>query len=98
MINKVAGLIAGMIIIILFAYVISVFVVHGIERESSVIGTLIGYSPIGIESQMADASGAAHQLYRCIRTVYLYAHCHAGTGLLCHVQHGRKRKCQGYQI
>lgn len=39
-INKYAGLVAGVIIIILFAYVISVFVVHGIERESSVIGAL----------------------------------------------------------
>ena len=39
-INKVGGLIAGAIIMILFTYVISVFVVHGIERESSVIGTL----------------------------------------------------------
>lgn len=39
-INKVGGLIAGAIIMILFTYVISVFVVHGIERESSVIGVL----------------------------------------------------------
>ena len=85
-INKYAGLVAGVIIIILFAYVISVFVVHGIERESSVIGalyalgvkrndllrhyltlpvcvtmlfsalgTVIGYSPIGVQNQMADA-------------------------------------------
>lgn len=85
-INKYAGLVAGVIIIILFAYVISVFVVHGIERESSVIGalyalgvkrndllrhyltlpvcvtmlfsvlgTVIGYSPIGVQTQMADS-------------------------------------------
>lgn len=39
-INKVAGLIAGIIVIILFTYVISVFVIHGIEKESSVIGSL----------------------------------------------------------
>lgn len=39
-INKAAGLLAGVIIIILFAYVISVFVVHTIEKESQVIGTL----------------------------------------------------------
>lgn len=39
-INKVGGLVAGVIIIILFAYVISMFVIHGIERESSVIGAL----------------------------------------------------------
>lgn len=36
--NKSAGLLAGIIILILFTYVISVFVVHQIERESSVIG------------------------------------------------------------
>lgn len=39
-INKVAGLIAGIIAMILFTYVISVFVIHGIEKESSVIGSL----------------------------------------------------------
>lgn len=39
-INKLAGLIAGIIIIVLFTYVISVFVIHEIERESSVIGAL----------------------------------------------------------
>ncbi len=39
-INKVAGMAAGVIIMILFAYVISVFVVHGIEQESGVIGVL----------------------------------------------------------
>lgn len=39
-INKLAGLIAGVIVMILFTYVISVFVIHGIEKESSVIGAL----------------------------------------------------------
>lgn len=39
-INKVCGLIAGVIVMVLFTYVISVFVIHGIERESSVIGAL----------------------------------------------------------
>lgn len=39
-INKVAGLIAGVIVMILFTYVISVFVIHGIEQESNIIGTL----------------------------------------------------------
>ncbi len=34
------GIFAGAIIFILLAYVISVFVVHSIERESSIIGTL----------------------------------------------------------
>lgn len=39
-VNKFAGLAAGVIIMVLFTYVISVFVVHGIEKESSMIGTL----------------------------------------------------------
>lgn len=39
-INKLGGLIAGVIVMILFTYVISVFVIHGIEKESSVIGAL----------------------------------------------------------
>ncbi|WP_310604242.1 FtsX-like permease family protein [Anaerosporobacter sp.] len=39
-INKVTGLVAGIIVMILFTYVISVFVIHGIEKESSVIGAL----------------------------------------------------------
>lgn len=39
-INKLAGLVAGVIVMILFTYVISVFVIHGIEKESSVIGAL----------------------------------------------------------
>ena len=38
--NKIGGLIAGVIVLILFAYVISVFVVHQIENEASVIGAL----------------------------------------------------------
>ncbi len=38
--NKIAGLVTGVILLILLAYVISVFVVHQIERESSVIGAL----------------------------------------------------------
>lgn len=38
--NKMAGLTAGVILLILISYVISVFVVHQIERESSVIGSL----------------------------------------------------------
>lgn len=85
-INKTVGLLAGVIVIILFAYVISVFVVHTIEKESEVIGTLyalgvkrkellihylvlpatvtfvagvigtlIGYSSFGVNSQMQDA-------------------------------------------
>lgn len=38
--NKEMGLLAGAVIIALFAYVISVFVIHQIGRESSVIGAL----------------------------------------------------------
>lgn len=39
-IDKAAGLAAGVIVLILFAYVISVFVVHSIEQEAGIIGTL----------------------------------------------------------
>lgn len=39
-INKAAGLFAGIIVMVLFTYVISVFVIHQIGQESSVIGTL----------------------------------------------------------
>lgn len=83
--DKNAGLIAGIIVLALFAYVISVFVVHQIENEQSVIGALyalgvkkkdlmlhyitmptlvalfaavigaiLGFSPIGIGSQVKD--------------------------------------------
>lgn len=38
--NKLAGLGAGVILMMLFTYVISVFVIHQIQRESSVIGAL----------------------------------------------------------
>lgn len=38
--NKLAGLGVGVILMMLFAYVISVFVIHQIQRESSVIGAL----------------------------------------------------------
>lgn len=38
--NKEMGLIAGVVVMALFAYVISVFVVHQINREAAVIGTL----------------------------------------------------------
>ncbi len=39
-INVQAGYFFGVLLMFLFTYVISVFVVHGIERESSVIGAL----------------------------------------------------------
>lgn len=39
-INKMAGLIAGVLLMILFSYVISVFVINNIDRESTVIGAL----------------------------------------------------------
>lgn len=38
--NHNIGLLAGVVIMILFTYVISVFVIHQIQQESSVIGTL----------------------------------------------------------
>lgn len=38
--DKNAGLVAGIIILALFSYVLSVFVVHQIEQEQSVIGAL----------------------------------------------------------
>lgn len=83
--NKWVGMAAGVIILILFTYVISVFVIHGIEKESSVIGalyalgvtkkdlikhylmlpvivtfvasiigTLVGLSKLGVDTQMQD--------------------------------------------
>lgn len=39
-INKYCGIMAGCIILLLFAYVISVFVVYGIEKENTIIGAL----------------------------------------------------------
>ncbi|MCR4793012.1 MAG: ABC transporter permease [Lachnospiraceae bacterium] len=39
-INKLAGMVAGVILIIMFTYVLSVFVIHQIQKESSVIGAL----------------------------------------------------------
>lgn len=44
-INKSSSLIAGVIVLILVAYMISIFVTHNIEKESSVIGALyaLGY-------------------------------------------------------
>lgn len=38
-INKTVGLFAGVVVIVLFTYVMSVFVIHQIQNESSVIGT-----------------------------------------------------------
>lgn len=38
--NRQVGLLAGAVVMVLFAYVISVFVIHQINRESGVIGTL----------------------------------------------------------
>lgn len=34
------GLVAGVIVVVLFAYIISIFVVHELERESAIIGSL----------------------------------------------------------
>lgn len=38
--HKYGGLVAGIILIILFAYVISIFVIHSIEKDGVVIGAL----------------------------------------------------------
>jgi putative ABC transport system permease protein len=45
LINKVCAIFGGVVLLILFSYVISVFVVHNIDRESQVIGALysLGY-------------------------------------------------------
>ncbi|WP_294407580.1 FtsX-like permease family protein [uncultured Ruminococcus sp.] len=40
LIHKQAGIVAGVIVMILFTYVISVFVIHQIQKESSVIGAM----------------------------------------------------------
>lgn len=84
--NYQVGLIAGVIVMVLFTYVISVFVVHTINSESSIIGslyalgatkrdlishyitlpviicfvaglvgTIIGFSPVGIPYQTFDS-------------------------------------------
>ena len=84
--DKNAGLVAGVIILILFGYVISVFVVHSVESEAPVIGALyslgvkkkdllghyitlpafvsfiggaigtaLGFSPIGIGTQLEES-------------------------------------------
>ncbi len=39
-INKTVGMVAGIVVIILFTYVLSVFVIHQIQEESSTIGAL----------------------------------------------------------
>lgn len=39
-INKLCGLVGGIIILLLITYVISVFVIHNIDEESSIIGAL----------------------------------------------------------
>ncbi len=84
-INRVAGAVAGVILMVLFTYVISVFVIHNIEEEcqvigalyalglkrrdllthylvlpvlvtllAGIIGTILGYSPIGLDYQLQD--------------------------------------------
>lgn len=39
-INRSSGILAGIIVLILFAYIISVFILHNIDHDSEVIGTL----------------------------------------------------------
>ncbi len=83
--NKTIGMIAGVLLLVLIAYVLSVFVVHSIDQESAVIGalyalgikrkdlmkhyillptlisfiggtigTILAYTKIGVQYQMAD--------------------------------------------
>lgn len=47
-INKYAGIAAGIILMVLFTYVIAVFVIHNIEQESSIIGALYA---LGLKSR-----------------------------------------------
>lgn len=56
-VDKAAGLVAGVIVLILFAYVISVFVVHSIEQEAGIVGTALGYSDFGVRVQMEECYG-----------------------------------------
>lgn len=98
LIMKYAGLAAGILILMLFTYIISVFVIHNIEAESSIIGTLyamgmrkneivvhylilptvisfiagligtaLGFSPIG-----AGAMGAENSAYYSIPELKMY--------------------------
>ena len=65
-INKIGGLIAGVILMVLFTYVISVFVVHGIEQESSVIGALYA---LGVTAALHYTSGCCFsRIFRDRRT------------------------------
>ena len=57
-ISKLAGMVAGVIIMILFTYVISVFVIHEIEKENSIIGTLYALGVIKKQLKILfDSSG-----------------------------------------
>ena len=56
--NKEMGLLAGVVVIALFAYVISVFVVDKINQESSVIGTLYA---LGVKKRVL----LAHYIRKC---------------------------------
>lgn len=47
LINKQVGIAAGIVVMVLLTYVISVFVVHGIEQDSTVIGALYALGVTG---------------------------------------------------
>ncbi len=52
-VNRSAGIVAGILLVILFSYVISVFIVHSIDNDSAVIGAL--YS-LGLKSRTLTLS------------------------------------------
>lgn len=87
LINKYAGIVSGIIVMLLFTYVISVFIVHDINQETpiigslyslgvtkkqltkhylklpfiitllgGIIGTIIGFSPIGTGTQTSESA------------------------------------------
>lgn len=78
-INKLAGIMAGMIVVVLFAYVISVFVVYGIEKEITTIGAL--YS-LGVKRK------ELLKHYLCLPVIVTFAAAMAGSVLGFHAVGG----------
>ena len=54
-INKYAGIVSGIIIMILFTYVISVFVIYEIEEENVIIGSDVYKRQVENESKVQQA-------------------------------------------
>lgn len=75
-VNKFSALVAGVIIMILFTYVISVFVIHGIEKESTVIGALYALGAkkgdLLCRCRIVTATIRFRYLRRSIRHICLY--------------------------